>query len=764
MAALSFDDLVPQQGSATTGGLSFDDLIPAKQAGIAQTIADQANQGLSFGTGDEIGAGLAAGGKYAGDRFIRGLDNISQSLGTGQVVAPNKVTGVNESLSDDYNNYLARNRDNLHNEMEQRPVLSIGSNLAGAIAPIVLSGGTAGAEGVSNWLRNGNLLTRVAKGATLGAASGGLYGLGTGEGGADQRLQSGEQGAVTGGITGGAIPVAGATLSGVGNLATNTGRRIGAIFGNDGAQSTIANQILAKRLTAEGFSPDEIAKAVSEGQTSGLAPTLGEATGSSGVLQTEKTIMRGTGAGANQLRDALSTRNTDTIPTALQTFASQLNDQGGNVGAAYKAASAEAGGASGFDTINNIATSIDKRLGELGSVNNVESKSLNQAGEIVSNAAKRGNTFDALLDAKKQLDNLYLEGADTATQKNASRYVSQFSGQINDALKQMAPEAYPQALTAAKTGMAANDITDALDNTNEGSLATLYNKVWAKPDLRNDFLRKLPDDATRAQATNLFENLGKIKGGFGGSDTAFNLPANQLLSREAGLGFNPELANPFESAPTILNKIGSFAQPGVYNQIAKQSLNTDTAPLLKAMQSRIGSGNSVTPLLSASGGEESNQILPSPSRIPPAAIAIGGAAAMAPNNSQANQISPQSSLQPQNDLFSRVINQESRGNQNAISSKGAIGVAQIMPATAKEAAQAAGLPYDPIKLRTDANYNAALGKAYLGKMQSKYGGNNALALMAYNWGTGNVDMWLKGGARVDRIPAETKNYLTKILG
>jgi soluble lytic murein transglycosylase-like protein len=125
-------------------------------------------------------------------------------------------------------------------------------------------------------------------------------------------------------------------------------------------------------------------------------------------------------------------------------------------------------------------------------------------------------------------------------------------------------------------------------------------------------------------------------------------------------------------------------------------------------------------------------------------------------------LSPSQNGAPKPDLFSRVIQQESGGRQSAVSPKGAIGVAQIMPNTAPEAARAAGLPYDFNKLKTDPEYNAALGKAYLDKMLSKYG-NETHALIAYNWGPGNTDRWLKRGGNLALLPKETRNYIRKIL-
>ena len=64
-------------------------------------------------------------------------------------------------------------------------------------------------------------------------------------------------------------------------------------------------------------------------------------------------------------------------------------------------------------------------------------------------------------------------------------------------------------------------------------------------------------------------------------------------------------------------------------------------------------------------------------------------------------------------VWTGLIGQESGGNQAAVSPNGAIGVAQVMPGTAPYAAKLAGLPFDERRYKTDAQYNAALGRAYL---------------------------------------------------
>ena len=127
-------------------------------------------------------------------------------------------------------------------------------------------------------------------------------------------------------------------------------------------------------------------------------------------------------------------------------------------------------------------------------------------------------------------------------------------------------------------------------------------------------------------------------------------------------------------------------------------------------------------------------------------------------------------------LVERVIQQESAGRVEAVSPKGARGLMQLMPDTAREMAAELGLPFDEARLTSDAAYNRRLGSAYLDKMLQRYDGHQALALAAYNAGPGRVDEWLKvhgdprrgeiaTGAWIERIPfQETRDYTRKILG
>lgn len=122
--------------------------------------------------------------------------------------------------------------------------------------------------------------------------------------------------------------------------------------------------------------------------------------------------------------------------------------------------------------------------------------------------------------------------------------------------------------------------------------------------------------------------------------------------------------------------------------------------------------------------------------------------------------------------FERMIGAESGGRQKDAQGRtikspvGATGIAQVMPATGPEAAKLAGLEWDPARFENDAAYNRSLGQAYYQEMLRQFGGDNTKAVAAYNAGPGRIRQAVaKHGAQwAEHIPAETKDYIRKVLG
>lgn len=156
------------------------------------------NQGMSFGFGDELAAGVQ-----------RGMGML---------------TGNDEP----YSEILARERAGLEAGRDFQPVSAYGGEVAGALAAPGAAVGTLG--------RGAGLTARVGASSAAGAAQGGLYGFGAGEGGFDNRLENAGEGALVGGLVGAAAPAIGAGVQAVAN--------------NSAARKTIADMVKAAPSTA----------------------------------------------------------------------------------------------------------------------------------------------------------------------------------------------------------------------------------------------------------------------------------------------------------------------------------------------------------------------------------------------------------------------------------------------------------------------------------------------------------------------------------
>ena len=122
-----------------------------------------------------------------------------------------------------------------------------------------------------------------------------------------------------------------------------------------------------------------------------------------------------------------------------------------------------------------------------------------------------------------------------------------------------------------------------------------------------------------------------------------------------------------------------------------------------------------------------------------------------------------------------IVRQESLFNPVIVSPSGAIGLMQLMPATAAGQARKMGIRSTTPALSQNPALNVTLGSGYLQSMIDNYGGSYVLAIAAYNGGPGRVRGWLQdiGDPRtgsvdpidwIELIPVqETRNYVQRVL-
>ena len=126
-------------------------------------------------------------------------------------------------------------------------------------------------------------------------------------------------------------------------------------------------------------------------------------------------------------------------------------------------------------------------------------------------------------------------------------------------------------------------------------------------------------------------------------------------------------------------------------------------------------------------------------------------------------------------LLFALIRQESQFDEQARSPVGALGLMQLMPATAQEVARKNNISHRAAMLTVQPDHNVRLGTLFLGELLRRYDGSLPLTLAAYNAGPGRVSRWLRevGDPRTGEISVEdwverldiyeTRNYVQRIL-
>ncbi len=117
-----------------------------------------------------------------------------------------------------------------------------------------------------------------------------------------------------------------------------------------------------------------------------------------------------------------------------------------------------------------------------------------------------------------------------------------------------------------------------------------------------------------------------------------------------------------------------------------------------------------------------------------------------------------------------IARQESAFYESAVSPVGALGMMQMMPATARKVSRDIGVPYRREQL-LDAAHSIRLGSSYLAELLTKFNGNRILATAAYNAGPGAVEKVLRRQQRplpfdvwIETLPySETRGYVKSVL-
>lgn len=204
-------------------------------------------------------------------------------------------------------------------------------------------------------------------------------------------------------------------------------------------------------------------------------------------------------------------------------------------------------------------------------------------------------------------------------------------------------------------------------------------------------------------------------------------------------------------APTAANETGSALADQVTMQMQRMNWNLLHA-LLDAEESeadvrylglfdRLTLTGTEAPINSHHQNRDASALPPAPAAPSPAAPSPTALRPLIEEASRAHGVDA--------DLIRSVIRVESSFNPDSTSPKGAMGLMQLMPGTAKDLGVTD--PYDPSE-------NIKGGTRYLKMLLDRYRGDVPSALAAYNWGMGNLER------RPDKIPAETTRYVEKVLG
>ena len=413
--------------------------------------------------------------------------------------------------------------------------------------------------GAQNAAKAKTLGAAVTEGVKVGAISGGLTGLTEGTGNADSTILTNAGnaaiGAGMGAGIGAAIPVGISAAKNAGSAISGGANRAMAALGSDSAAMNVAYSNVAKRLKEQGYAPGEVAGVIDAFKAQGIdGGTLGQMLQSGDLLAREKHLLQGGGKAGRIMGEKLSEQPRKVAESILEKVRATAQPDQTNY--LYKQAAELADMPTARD-LGDRVVSMGQSASEKElpfTLSAIEQDLAERADELPSAVAKRikriiseakgKGGFEAADTAKQKLDDLYKPNSQTTDQDIVNEIVLGYRRMLNDSLEAAGGDTYSAAKQSAMRDMAMRDVEEAVMNSQGSSVKTALNKFFGSMEQQEEFLRKLPDDRTRAEFRDYLENIQKVSGRFGGSDTASNTVTQKQMGIETGLGFDANALNP----------------------------------------------------------------------------------------------------------------------------------------------------------------------------------------------------------------------------
>lgn len=405
-----------------------------------------------------------------------------------------------------------------------------------------------------------------------------------------------------------------------------------------------------------------------------------------------------------------------------------------------------------------VSKATGKAIGEMRGLRKTQGE-LYETGGVEKALKKEYGNYT--LDPEKVL------GATTGTEAEASRLLKALG-----------------ADKVTKDAVSRAFMTKLIDSTSSASTGKLYGEGFSR------FIRNNREAAAKVLGKNGLSNLEKVAADIASREKVREIAAKISQGKSfstqgitSGLALQAALHGGASKIPflgrafdTLAKTLGRDREALIEQKLVQFALKPENAAaMLKAADkasvadliSRFSDfiTKAVPPVFGSAAGQAAEQ-KPKPQ---PRSMFRMESAYGTPSSPAVDLAGKKNMTEPEDPLIAAVVKQESAGKPGAVSSKGATGLMQVMPETAKEIAAELGIENYDLK---DPDTNMMFGQYYLKKLMNQFG-DVKLALAAYNAGPGKVAQWIDTwGSDWDTISQElakrgqykeTRNYVPGVL-